>query len=193
MHWKEWLHQNPDEKLEIIEQLVIDNAVMVDAARMSSLTTATLARVLDKLITPPENKMRPVLAFNLLINNTNFNFMAVVKNLTLTSTAPVTLNMTVTDGDGGPEIAGVLSGLSYAPADPAQDIAVVDPAVATEVDVHAVTNTGGTTVTGSGSFTSTLLGVDGKTPAFTGTVTGQLILVNNIPVKVLNPVLAFNQ
>jgi len=138
-------------------------------------------------------RLHPILAFNIFVNNTNFTFMAAVSTLTLTSTAPVTLNMTVTDGPGGPEIAGTLTGLTYTPADPTQDIAVVDPTVATEVDVHAVTNTGGTTVTGSGSFTSTLLGTDGKTPAFSGTVTGQLVLVNNIPVKVLNPVLTFNQ
>jgi hypothetical protein len=145
---------------------------------------------------PHKPKLRPHLSFNLLINNTNFNFMAQVSTLTLTSTAPVTLNMTVTDGPGGPEIAGTLSGLGYTPVDATQDIAVVDPAVATSVDVHAVTNTGGTTVAGSGTFVSTLTKTnpDGTTsPAFSGTVTGSLVLVNNIPVAVLNPVLTFNQ
>jgi len=119
--------------------------------------------------------------------------MSQVTTLTLLSTAPVTLFMTVVDANNNnAEIAGVLSGLSYTPADPAQDIAVVDPDNALDVDVHAVTNTGGTTVTGSGTFVSTLTNPDG-TPAFSGTVTGQLVLVNNVPVAVLNPVLAFNQ
>lgn len=141
----------------------------------------------------PSPKHRPHLAFNILIHNTNFNFMAQISTLTLTSAAPVTLSMTVVDANNGnAEIAGTLSGLTYTPADPAQDIAVVDPAVATEVDVHAVTNTGGTTVAASGTFVSTLTNTDG-TPAFSGTVTGSLVLVNNIPVAVLNPVLAFNQ
>lgn len=155
---------------------------------------AQLINILDRL-TPkgPLRKIRPVLSFQIFNQNKNFNFMAQVTNLTLTSTAPVTLHMTVVDANNNnAEIAGVLSGLSYNPADAAQDIAVVDPANALDVDVHAVTNTGGTTVTGSGTFVSTLTNTDG-TPAFSGTVTGQLILVNNIPVKVLNPVLAFNQ
>ena len=137
--------------------------------------------------------LRPKLAFNIFSNNKNFNFMALITGpLTLTSTAPVTLNMTVVDANNNNAlIAGTLSGLAYVPADPTQDIAVVDPTVATEVDVHAVTNTGGTTVTGTGTFVSTLQ--TNGVPAFSGTVTGTLVLVNNIPVAVLNPVLAFNQ
>ena len=119
--------------------------------------------------------------------------MAIVSNLTLTSTAPVTLSMTVVDSNNGnAEIAGTLSGLAYVATDPSQDIAVVDPTVATEVDIHAVTPSGGTTITATGTFVSTLLKADG-TPAFSGTVTGTLVLVNNVPVAVLNPVLAFNQ
>lgn len=138
------------------------------------------------------HKMRPKLAFNLLINNTNFNYMAVVSNLTLTSTAPVTLTMTVVDGTTGNLIAGVLSGLSYS-GDNSQDIGVVDPADPLEVDVHAVSGTGGSSLIATGNFVSTLLGTDGVTPLFSGSVTGTLVLVNNIPVAVLNPVLAFNQ
>lgn len=153
-----------------------------------------LIELLGRLIPvqPPPDKIRPILAFTYFFNNTNLNFMAQVKSLTLTSTAPVTLSMTVVDANTGAEIAGVLSGLSYTPDDAAQDIAVPDPADPLEVDVHAVTNSGGTNVTGSGNFVSTLLKDDG-TPAFSGTITGTLVLVNNIPVAVLNPVLAFNQ
>lgn len=139
------------------------------------------------------HKLKPKLAFNHFNNNKNFNYMAQITSLTLISTAPVTLSMTVVDANNGnAEIAGTLTGLTYTPADPAQDIAVVDPAVATEVDVHAVTNTGGTSIAASGTFVSTLTKADG-TPAFSGSVTGTLALVNNVPVAVLNPVLAFNQ
>lgn len=154
-----------------------------------------LIELLGRLI--PEQsqpgKIRPILSFKLFINNKNFNFMAQIKSLTLISTAPVTLSVTVVDATTGIEIAGVLSGLAYNPADATQDIAVVDPVNPLDVDVHAVSNTGGTTVTGTGNFVSTLKGADGVTPAFSGTVTGTLVLVNNIPVAVLNPVLAFNQ
>jgi hypothetical protein len=136
--------------------------------------------------------IKPILAFNILIHNTNFNYMAIVTNLTLTSVAPVTLNMTVTDGPNGPQIAGVLSGLAYN-VDATQDIAVVDPNDPLSVDIHSVAPQGGSTVTGTGNFVSTLLGSDGVTPAFSGTVTGTLVLVNNVVVAVLNPVLAFNQ
>lgn len=141
----------------------------------------------------PKHKIRPHLVFNIHFNNKNFNLMAQVTNLTLTSTAPVTLSMTVVDANNAnTPIAGVLSGLTYN-ADATQDIAVVDPADPLSVDIHAVTPQGGSTVTGTGNFVSTLLGPDGTTPAFSGTVTGTLVLVNNIPVAVLNPVLAFNQ
>lgn len=145
----------------------------------------------------PKPKIRPRLVFNLFNSNTNLTFMAQVTTLTLVSPAPVALSMTVADANNGnAPIAGTLSGLTYTPADPTQDIAVVDPSDATEVDVHAVTNTGGTTVAASGTFVSTLTitNPDGSTsPAFSGTVTGSLILVNNIPVAVLNPILVFNQ
>lgn len=138
-------------------------------------------------------KIAPSLVFNILINNKNLNFMPQVTSLTLTSTAPVTLSMSVVDANNGnTPIAGTLSGLTYTPSDPSQDLAVVDLNDATEVDVHAVTNTGGTTVAASGTFVSTLTKTDG-TPAFSGTVTGSLVLVNNIPIAVLNPVLVFNQ
>lgn len=139
------------------------------------------------------HKICPRLAFNILIHNTNFNYMSVVSTLTLTSTAPVTLSMTVVDKTSGTVIAGVLSGLSYTPADATQDIGVVDPSNALEVDVHAVTPTGGTNLVANGTFVSTLLGSDGVTPAFSGPVTGTLVLVNNVVISVLNPVLAFNQ
>ena len=141
----------------------------------------------------PKPKIRPRLVFNLFNQNKNFNYMAIVSTLMLTSTAPVTLSLSVADANNGnTPIAGTLSGLTYTPSDPSQDLAVVDPSDATEVDVHAVTNTGGTTVAASGTFVSTLTKTDG-TPAFSGTVTGSLVLVNNIPVAVLNPVLVFNQ
>lgn len=137
--------------------------------------------------------IRPVLAFQIFNQNKNFNYMAIVSNLTLTSTAPVTLSMTVVDANNGnAEIAGVLSGLTYSVSDPSQDVAVVDPTNPLEVDIHAVSNSGGSSVTGSGTFVSTLKDTNGN-PAFSGTVTGTLVLVNNIPVAVLNPVLAFNQ
>lgn len=137
--------------------------------------------------------IRPILAFQIFNQNKNFNFMAQVTTLTLTSTAPVTLSMTVVDANNNnAEIAGTLSGLTYSVSDASQDVAVVDPANPLEVDIHAVTNTGGTSVVGSGTFVSTLKDTNGN-PAFSGTVTGTLVLVNNIPVAVLNPVLAFNQ
>lgn len=141
----------------------------------------------------PKPQIRPHLVFNIHFNNKNFNCMAIISNLTLVSTAPVTLFMTVVDANNANAlIAGTLSGLTYTPGDAGQDIAVVDPVDPLSVDVHAVTNTGGTSVAASGQFTSTLTNPDG-TPVFSGTVTGTLVLVNNIPVAVLNPVLAFNQ
>lgn len=153
-----------------------------------------LEQELEEIIDEFDNsRIRPILAFQIFENNKTFNCMAVVTNLTLTSTAPVTFNMTVLDANNNnTPIAGVLSGLSYN-ADATQDIAVVDPNDPLSVDIHAVAPQGGTTVTGTGNFVSTLLGTDGKTPAFSGTVTGTLVLVNNIPVAVLKPILAFNQ
>lgn len=140
-----------------------------------------------------ERKIRPKLAFNFFVNNTNLTSMAQVTNLTLTSTAPVTLNMTVVDANNNnAPIAGVLSGLSYA-GDNTQDIGVVDPNNPLEVDIHAVSLTGGSSLVGTGTFVSTALQADGITPLFSGTVTGTLVIVNNVVVAILNPVLAFNQ
>lgn len=152
-----------------------------------------LEQELEEIGDSIQRKSELILAFNILVNNTNFNFMAVVKSLNLTSAAPVQLSMTVIDQNGNP-IAGVLTGLSYAVADPTQDVAVVDSANPLDVDIHAVSNTGGTTVIPSGNFVSTLLQADGKTPVFSGPVTGPaLTLTNNIPVQTLTPSLAFNQ
>lgn len=139
-------------------------------------------------------KMRPKLAFNILINNTNLNFMAVVTSLNLISPAPVQLFMTVIDPNGN-LIAGVASGFSYAVADSTQDIAVVDPTIPTDVDIHAVSSTGGTSVVPTANFVSTLLQDDGVTPVFSGPITGPaLTLTNNIQtVTTLSPSLAFNQ
>src|ERR1700748_511385 len=107
------------------------------------------------------HKFRPNLAFNLLLTNTNFTYMSVVTNLTLTSTAPVELSMTVLDANNNNSvIAGTLSGLSYN-VDATQDIAVVDPNDPLSVDIHAVAPQGGSTVTATGNFVSTLLGSDG--------------------------------
>lgn len=153
-----------------------------------------LLNIIEELIPHHSHRIRPILAFNILINNTNLNFMAVVTSLNLTSTAPVQLFMTVVDQTTGNVIAGVASGFSYAVADSTQDIAVVDPTTPEDVDIHAVSNTGGTTVVPTAQFVSTLLGPDGKTPAFSGPITGPaLTLTNNIVVTTLNPVLAFNQ
>jgi len=140
-----------------------------------------------------DKKIRPILAFNYFNSNKNLNFMAQVTTLTLTTTSPVELRMSVVDANNNnAEIAGVLSGLSYN-ADTTQDIAVTDPSDPLSVDIHAVSLQGGTTVTGIGNFVSTALQTDGVTPVFSGTVTGTLVLVNNIVIAVLNPVLAFNQ
>jgi len=135
----------------------------------------------------------PRLAFNILINNKNLNFMAVVTSLNLTSAAPVQLFMTVVDPSGNP-IAGVATGYAYAVADPTQDIAVVDPTLPADVDIHAVSGSGGTSVTPTANFVSTLKQADGVTPVFSGPITGPaLTLTNNIPVTTLSPSLAFNQ
>ena len=139
------------------------------------------------------HQIRPKLAFLIYVNNKNLNSMPQVTNLTLTSVAPVELSMTVVDANNNnAPIAGVLSGLTYA-VDATQDIAVQDATDPLSVDIHAVSLQGGSTVTGSGTFVSTALQSDNVTPLFTGTVTGTLVLVNNIVVAVLNPVLAFNQ
>lgn len=185
------MHENQreaSEKTEIIEMMAMMGNRMADLA-------LTLEKTLEEVLdSKRERSLRPILVFRLFINNINFNVMPQVTSLTLTSTAPVTLSCTVVDANNNnTEIAGTLSALSFNPADAIQDIAVVDPTNPLDVDVHAVSNTGGTTVTGTGTFISTLLGTDGKTPAFNGPVTGTLVLVNNIPVKVLAPVLAFNQ
>jgi hypothetical protein len=139
---------------------------------------------------------RPILAFNIFNNTQNFNDMAVVTSLTLTSTAPVTLSMTVLDSaNGNTPIAGVLSGLAYTPTDPTQDIAVVDPTTATDVDIHAVTPTGGTIVVANGNFVSTLQKTDGSGPVFSGPLPpASLTVVNNVVVAAtMAPILAFNQ
>lgn len=150
-----------------------------------------LAQELEELI--DQSGIRPVLTFQYFFNDKNFNFMAIITNLTLTSTAPQTFKMAVNDANNNmAPIAGTLSGLSYAD-DATQDIAVVDPGDPLSVDIHAVAPQGGTTVTATGNFVSTLQKPDNSGPAFSGTVTGTLVLVNNVPVAVLNPVLTFNQ
>jgi hypothetical protein len=138
--------------------------------------------------------VRPRLAFNIFLNNTNLNFMAVVTSLNLTSAAPVQLFMTVVDPSGN-VIAGVATAYAYAVGDPTQDIAVVDGTVPADVDIHAVSGTGGTSVTPTANFVSTLLQADGITPVFSGPITGlALAVTNNIPpVTTLTPSLAFNQ
>lgn len=138
-------------------------------------------------------KIRPKLAFVYYYNNLNLNFMSIVTSLTLTSLAPQTFKMIVVDANNANSpIGGVLSGLTYN-ADATQDIAVVDPADPLSVDIHAVSQQGGTAVTGSGTFVSTALQPDGVTPLVNGIVTGTLVLVNNIVVAIVNPVLTFNQ
>lgn len=120
--------------------------------------------------------------------------MSIVSNLTLTSVAPQTFKMVVVDANNNNlPIGGVLSGLSYNPDDATQDVAVTDPSDPLSVDIHAVSLQGGTKVTGTGQFVSTALQPDNVTPLFSGTVTGTLVLINNIVVAVLNPVLTFNQ
>lgn len=147
----------------------------------------------DAILNLERFEIRPILAFNFSNNNKNFHFMGQVKNLTLTSVAPVELSITVVDANNGnAPIAGFLSGLSYS-SDATQDIAVVDAADPLGVDIHAVSLQGGTSVVGTGTFVSTALQADNVTPLFSGTVTGTLVLVNNIVVAILNPVLAFNQ
>lgn len=150
-----------------------------------------LERELEEII--DQFGFRPILTFQHFFNDKNLNFMAIITNLTLTSTAPQTFKMTVNDANNNmAEIAGTLSGLSYN-ADAAQDIAVVDPSDPLSVDIHAVAPQGGTTVTATGNFVSTLQKSDNSGPAFSGIVTGMLVLVNNVPIAILNPVLAFNQ
>ena len=152
-----------------------------------------LEELLDQEHHHPKPKIRPILAFNINFNNKNFNCMGVVTSLTLTSAAPVQLFMTVVDPSGNP-IAGVATGFSYVVADPTIDIAVVDPDVPADVDIHATANTGTTTVTPTANFVSSLKQADGVTPVFSGPITGPaLTLTNNIPVATLTPSLAFNQ
>lgn len=180
-----------DEK--IIEAIVEENRRLIEEGIQLTRIIREQAKELEHERHRHHSNMRPTLIFKLFFNNKNFHSMSQVQNLTLISTAPVALFMAVVDANNNnAPIAGTLTNLVYTPADPTQDIAVVDPNDDTEVDVHAVTNTGGTTVAASGNFVSTLQKDDG-TPAFSGSVTGQLVLVNNIPVAVLNPVLTFNQ
>lgn len=155
-------------------------------------TVINIGEIIINLGEERPRKLKPRLIFNYFNNNKNFNFMSVVTSLTLTSTAPVTLSITVVD-QTGTVIAGALSGLSFAAADTTQDIGVADPSNPLEVDLHAVSPTGGTTLTATGTFVSTLLGTDGVTPVFSGPVTGTLTIVNNVPVVTLTPSLAFNQ
>ena len=171
-------HEGKD--LDIIEHLIRENSRLVE--------------LLERLIPIPGQKhLKPTLVFNIFNKSQNVNFMSVVTSLNLTSPAPVQLFMTVVDTSGN-VIAGVASGFSYAVADPTQDIAVVDPTLPVDVDVHAVSSTGGTTVIPTANFVSTLLQADGVTPAFSGPITGPaLTLTNNIAATTLSPVLAFNQ
>lgn len=143
---------------------------------------------------PHQHGLKPILRFNIFINNKNFNFMPVVTSLNLTSAAPVQLFMTVVDPSGN-LIAGVATAYAYAVGDPTADIAVVDGTVPADVDIHAVSGTGGTSVTPTANFVSTLLQADGLTPVFSGPITGPALAVtNNIPpVTTLTPSLAFNQ
>jgi hypothetical protein len=158
-------------------------------------------KIIDRLLGIIENlthckkdrEIHPRLAFNILITNKNLNFMGVVTSLNLTSAAPVQLFMTVVDPSGN-VIAGVATAYAYAVGDSTQDIAVPDTTTPADVDIHAVSSTGGTTVTPTANFVSTLLQADGKTPVFSGPITGPaLTLTNNIPVTTLTPSLAFNQ
>ena len=138
--------------------------------------------------------LHPVLTFNIFNNNKNYNYMAILTSLALTSVAPVDLAMVVCDANNNnAPIAGVLTGVTYTPTDPTQDIAVPDPVTPNEVDIHAVSLTGGTVVTANGTFVSTALQADGKTPVFSGPVSGTLTVTNNIPAPTLSPVLTFNQ
>lgn len=184
------MHENQieaGEKTEIIELMVYTIGTM---ARLSQ----TQAEIIEKIIAPEHrHEIRPLLAFNIFINNKNFNFMSVVTNVNLTSTAPLQLFMTVVDPSGN-VIAGVATGFAYVVGDPTQDIAVADNDLPADVDIHAVSSTGGTTITPTANFVNTLLGPDGKTPVFSGPITGPaLTLTNNIPVTTLTPSLAFNQ
>jgi hypothetical protein len=152
-----------------------------------------LLGIIENLTGAASQKLRPALVFNIFNENQKLKFMAQVSALTLTSAAPVQLFMTVVDPTGN-VIGGVASGFAYAPADPTQDIAVVDPSIPTDVDVHAVSPTGGTTVVATCNFVSTLLQADGVTPVFSGPLTSlPLTLTNNIAVTTLTPSLVFNQ
>jgi hypothetical protein len=161
-----------------------------EMARLKAELEAARERILNIF----HHHLRPIIHFSHFYHDKNFNYMAILTSLTLTSTAPVDLAMVVVDANNNnTPIAGTLTGVSYTLADPTQDAAVPDPVTPNEVDIHAILLTGGTVVTATGTFVSTAVGTDGKTPLFSGTVTGTLTLVNNIPATTLAPVLTFNQ
>jgi hypothetical protein len=138
-------------------------------------------------------QVSPHLVFQVSIHYKNFNYMTIISSLNLTSIAPVVLTLSVVDqNNANAVIPGTLSAITLTPADPTQDVALADATVPNGVDVHAVSDTGGTTVTATAAFTSTALKADG-TPVVTGTFTATLTIANNIVVAAVNPLLVFNQ
>jgi hypothetical protein len=161
--------------------------------RLDQLQEKEIERLKAEIAQLVARKMRPKLVFNLLINNKNYNSMAIITSLNLTSTAPVQLFMSVVDQNSN-VIAGVLTLQSVTPADPTQDISVLDPTTPDDVDIHAVALQGGTGVVAVGTFVSTALNPDG-TPVLTGTFTSDSLAVTNNIVIATPPTgkLVFNQ
>ena len=131
------------------------------------------------------DKERPTLVF---LKQIKHRKMAIVSTATLTSLVAETFPLSVVDSNNNNKvITGTLSNISVVSADSTQDTAVVN---GTGVDVDAVSETGGTTVTATATFVSDKMKADGVTPIVSGTFTSVLTIVNNV---VVNAVLVFNQ
>jgi hypothetical protein len=121
--------------------------------------------------------------------------MAIVSSITLTSKTPSVLTLSVVDANNSNAvIPGTISNIVLSSADSTQDTAVADSSVLNGVDVTPVSNSGGTSIGASVTFTSTALQADGVTPVVSGTFTAILAVTNNVSGgSTLNPTLVFNQ
>lgn len=126
-------------------------------------------------------KKRHKLRLAVYFHNHKNPFKMSVNTLTLTDTLVHTGIISVVDL-GGVTYQGTLGNITVAPADPTQDIAVVDPNTPNTIDINNVAASGGTVVNILADFTSqgnTDKGVADGT-VFTG-LKGVVTVINDIP------------
>lgn len=104
-----------------------------------------------------------------------------VNTLTLTDTLVHTGIISVVD-PGGVTYQGTLGNITVAPADPTQDVAIVDPNTPNTIDINNVAASGGTVVNILADFTSQGNADKGVTDGtvFAG-LKGVVTVINDIP------------